>query len=111
MASRATSAAAFVVVKAAVRARSAEVLNVVLELWASEGPFSHHGQFFDIETPSFERGPAFDAIGAEHRAVRERVALIDMSSFSKFEVRGPGALTVNLTTGQAQAAASSGSRS
>ncbi len=47
-----------------------------------------------IETPSFERGPAFDAIGAEHRAVRERVALIDMSSFSKYEVRGPGALAL-----------------
>src|SRR5512137_1480364 len=30
-----------------------------------------------VEVPSFERGPAFDAIGAEHRAVRERVALID----------------------------------
>src|SRR4030095_14082881 len=47
-----------------------------------------------IETPSFERGPAFDAIGAEHRAVRERVALIDMSSFSKYEVSGPGALAL-----------------
>src|SRR4029079_11272150 len=45
-----------------------------------------------VETPSFERGPAFDAIGAEHRAIRERVALIDMTSFSKYEVRGPGAL-------------------
>ncbi len=44
--------------------------------------------------PSFERGPAFDAIGAEHRAVRERVALIDMSSFSKYEVHGPGALAL-----------------
>ena len=42
------------------------------------------------------RGAAgwFDAIGAEHRAVRERVALIDMSSFSKYEVRGPGALAL-----------------
>ncbi len=46
------------------------------------------------ERCSFDRGPAFDAIGAEHRAVRERVALIDMSSFSKFEVRGPGALAL-----------------
>jgi 4-methylaminobutanoate oxidase (formaldehyde-forming) len=45
-----------------------------------------------VETPSFERGPAFDAIGFEHRAIRERVALIDMSSFSKYEVKGPGAL-------------------
>ena len=36
----------------------------------------------------------FDAVGVEHRAVRERVALIDMSSFSKYEVRGPGALAL-----------------
>ena len=42
-----------------------------------------------VDTPSFDRGAAFDAIGAEHRAVRERVALIDMSSFSKYEVRRP----------------------
>jgi len=47
-----------------------------------------------VEVPSFERGAAFDAIGAEHRAVRERVALIDMSSFSKYEVHGPGALAL-----------------
>lgn len=47
-----------------------------------------------VDTPTFDRGPAFDAIAAEHRAVRERVALIDMSSFSKFEVRGPGALAL-----------------
>jgi len=38
----------------AVRARSAEVLDVVLGLWASEGPFAHHGAFFDIETPVFD---------------------------------------------------------
>jgi alkanesulfonate monooxygenase SsuD/methylene tetrahydromethanopterin reductase-like flavin-dependent oxidoreductase (luciferase family) len=39
---------------AAVRARSAEVLDVVLSLWASEGRFIHHGTFFDIETPAFD---------------------------------------------------------
>jgi 4-methylaminobutanoate oxidase (formaldehyde-forming) len=47
-----------------------------------------------VDTLSFERGPSFDAIGDEHRAVRERVALIDMTSFSKYEVRGPGALAM-----------------
>jgi 4-methylaminobutanoate oxidase (formaldehyde-forming) len=46
------------------------------------------------DAPTFGRGPAFAAIGAEHRAVRERVALIDMTSFSKYEVRGPGALAL-----------------
>jgi 4-methylaminobutanoate oxidase (formaldehyde-forming) len=45
------------------------------------------------ETPSFEEKPGwFEAVGLEHRAVRERVALIDQSSFSKFEIEGPGAL-------------------
>ncbi len=39
---------------AAVRARSAEVLDVVLKLWASDGQFTYHGKFFDIETPVFD---------------------------------------------------------
>jgi 4-methylaminobutanoate oxidase (formaldehyde-forming) len=47
-----------------------------------------------IDPPSFDRGAAFDAIGAEHRAVRERVGIIDMSSFSKYEIAGPGALAL-----------------
>ena len=43
------------------------------------------------DRPSFERPNWFEQVGAEHRAVRERVALIDVSSFSKFEISGPGA--------------------
>lgn len=41
---------------------------------------------------TFERVPYAEIIGREHRAVREGVALIDQSSFSKFEVTGQGAL-------------------
>ena len=37
---------------------------------------------------SFGRGNWFDAVGAEHQAARERVALFDQSSFAKFEMRG-----------------------
>jgi glycine cleavage system aminomethyltransferase T len=33
------------------------------------------------------------AIGAEHEATRERIALFDETSFSKIEVQGPGALS------------------
>jgi sarcosine dehydrogenase len=45
-----------------------------------------------IEEPSFEGKPNwFEHVAAEHRAVRERVALFDFSSFSKFEVTGSGA--------------------
>ncbi|MEM7222658.1 MAG: FAD-dependent oxidoreductase [Pseudomonadota bacterium] len=41
---------------------------------------------------SFEDRPSwFEAVGEEHRAVRERVALIDQTSFAKFRVSGPGA--------------------
>jgi alkanesulfonate monooxygenase SsuD/methylene tetrahydromethanopterin reductase-like flavin-dependent oxidoreductase (luciferase family) len=39
---------------AAVRARSAEVLDVVLKLWESDGRFTYHGKFFDIEAPIFD---------------------------------------------------------
>jgi 4-methylaminobutanoate oxidase (formaldehyde-forming) len=45
------------------------------------------------ERPSFLEKPGwFDAVAEEHRSVRERVALIDLTSFSKFEVSGPGSL-------------------
>ncbi|MXY66248.1 MAG: FAD-dependent oxidoreductase [Gammaproteobacteria bacterium] len=40
---------------------------------------------------SFERPNWFDHVGAEHRAVRERVAVMDQTSFAKFEVHGPDA--------------------
>ena len=43
------------------------------------------------ETPSFEGKPNwFDAVGEEAKAIRERVALIDQTSFPKFEIFGPG---------------------
>ncbi|MBM3534741.1 MAG: FAD-dependent oxidoreductase [Alphaproteobacteria bacterium] len=44
------------------------------------------------DIPSFEGRPSwFGAVAAEHKATRERVTLFDQSSFSKFEVDGPGA--------------------
>ncbi len=50
------------------------------------------GEVAGSETPSFEQKPGwFDAVGREHRAVREAVALFDQTSFSKFEVFGRGA--------------------
>ncbi|MFQ5772968.1 MAG: FAD-dependent oxidoreductase [Kiloniellaceae bacterium] len=44
-----------------------------------------------VDRPSFERPNWLEHVANEHRAVRERVALIDQSSFAKFEVSGPGA--------------------
>ncbi len=44
------------------------------------------------DRPSFGRANWFEAVGEEHRAVRERVALIDQSSFAKLALTGRGAL-------------------
>ena len=46
-----------------------------------------------VDRPSFESRPNwFAAVGDECRAARERAVLIDQSSFSKYEIAGPGAL-------------------
>jgi dimethylglycine dehydrogenase len=43
------------------------------------------------DRPSFRRPNWFDAVGREARAVRQAVGLLELSSFSKYEVSGPGA--------------------
>lgn len=48
----------------------------------------------DQKTWGWGRPPYFDLAGQEHRAVRERAGLFEMSSFGKVEVRGPGALAL-----------------
>jgi dimethylglycine dehydrogenase len=45
------------------------------------------------DRPSFRRTNWFDAVGREARAVRERAGLLELSSFAKYEVHGPGAET------------------
>ena len=40
------------------------------------------------------RPPYFDLLAEEHRAFRERVGIIDMTSFGKIDVRGRGALAL-----------------
>jgi 4-methylaminobutanoate oxidase (formaldehyde-forming) len=53
--------------------------------WFAESPETARDEY------SFGRQNWFDAVGAEHRAARERVALFDQSSFAKYRVCGPGA--------------------
>ncbi len=48
----------------------------------------------DQRAYGWARPPFFDRLGAEHAAFRERVGLIDLSSFGKIEVTGPGALAL-----------------
>ena len=54
--------------------------------WRRAGP--------DQRVFGFTRPPYFDLLAEEHRAFRESVGIIDMSSFGKIEVTGPGALTL-----------------
>ncbi len=42
----------------------------------------------------FTRPPYFDRLAEEHRAFRERVGIVDMSSFGKLDITGPGALVL-----------------
>ncbi len=53
-------------------------------------PFRRSGA--DQRRFGWSKPPWFDRVGAEHEAFRERVGIIDMTSFGKLEVSGPGAL-------------------
>lgn len=44
-----------------------------------------------VEKLQHRRNDVFDLVAAECRAVRERVGVMDLSSFAKFDVTGPGA--------------------
>lgn len=48
-----------------------------------------------VDKPAFDRAKTnwFKHVAAEHKAVREGVALIDQTSFAKFEIVGRGAVT------------------
>jgi 4-methylaminobutanoate oxidase (formaldehyde-forming) len=48
----------------------------------------------DQRAYGWTRPPWFERVGEEHRAFRERAGLIDLSSFGKIEVTGPGALAL-----------------
>jgi len=50
-----------------------------------------HGDIPQVDVLGFERPQQDITIGREHKAARTRVVLIDMSSFTKFEISGPDA--------------------
>lgn len=62
--------------------------------WGLEVPlyFAPPGAPF-AETPTLERSNAFPLVGAECRAARETVGLLDTAAFSRYAVSGPGART------------------
>ena len=58
--------------------------------WGLEIPLYFAPADFE-EKPTLKRSNAFDIVGAECRMVREGVGLIDIASFSRYEVTGPEA--------------------
>jgi dimethylglycine dehydrogenase len=58
--------------------------------WGLEIPLMFAGTNFS-ETPTLKRSNAFDVVAEECAAVRERVGLLDISGFSRYEVTGPNA--------------------
>jgi alkanesulfonate monooxygenase SsuD/methylene tetrahydromethanopterin reductase-like flavin-dependent oxidoreductase (luciferase family) len=77
---------------ATLRARSAEVLDVVLKLWASEGRFAYHGKFFDVETPVLdpvkERGYYMKPYQQPHPPIAVAASTPDSSSMRMAGERG-----------------------
>jgi dimethylglycine dehydrogenase len=55
--------------------------------------YSNNGRSGGGEVFSFKRSNWWDAVHAECLAVRERVGLMDLSTFAKFEVEGPDAFS------------------
>ena len=55
--------------------------------WGLELPLLFAPSGFQ-ETPTLKRSNAFDIVGEECRAVREKVGLLDISAFSRYEVSG-----------------------
>ncbi len=60
------------------------------ESWGLEVPLMFGPEGFR-ETPTLNRSNAFDEVAKEVKAVRENVGLLDISGFSRFEVKGPNA--------------------
>ena len=58
--------------------------------WGLETPLLFAPRGFE-ETPTLKRSNAFPIVAEECEAVRERVGLVDISGFSRFEVSGAGA--------------------
>ncbi len=60
------------------------------ESWGLETPIYFAPKGFE-ETPTLKRSNAFEIVGEECRATRERVGILDITGFSRYRVTGPKA--------------------
>lgn len=76
--------------KSAAYTAMAEAGAVWGELWGLEVPLCFGPPGFK-ETPTLKRSNAFELVAQECKAVREKVGLLDVSAFSRYEVSGKDA--------------------
>ena len=95
-----TDMALFGLEAATLRERSAEVFDIVLKLWQSDGRFTHHGKFFDIETPAFDpvkdRGYYMKPFQQPHPPIAVAASTPDSSSMKMAGERGYIPMTSSL---------------
>jgi alkanesulfonate monooxygenase SsuD/methylene tetrahydromethanopterin reductase-like flavin-dependent oxidoreductase (luciferase family) len=74
------------------RGRAAEALDLILDLWASDGSFSHHGEFFQVEAPEFnpvtERGLHMKPMQLPHPPIALAASTPKSSSLKVAGARG-----------------------
>jgi dimethylglycine dehydrogenase len=72
------------------RLKAAGAVYGALSGWERPMWFARNGDD-RVERPSFRRPNWFDSVGKECRALRSAAGLLDLSSFAKYSVEGPGA--------------------
>ncbi|KIH59455.1 hypothetical protein ANCDUO_10315 [Ancylostoma duodenale] len=66
-----------------------EIMGYERPLWFEQNPKPERNALFRGQDALVGRPIWFDSVAAEYEACRERVGLVDMSSFTKFDIMGP----------------------
>ncbi|EYC15909.1 hypothetical protein Y032_0035g3039 [Ancylostoma ceylanicum] len=66
-----------------------EIMGYERPLWFEQNPKPERNALFRGQDALIGRPIWFDSVAAEYEACRERVGLVDMSSFTKFDIMGP----------------------
>ncbi|CAI5438536.1 unnamed protein product [Caenorhabditis angaria] len=69
-----------------------EIMGYERPLWFAKSAQSHKNALMRGQDTLIGKPEWFDRVASEYEACRERVGLIDMSSFAKYDITGPDAL-------------------
>lgn len=66
-----------------------EIMGYERPLWFEKNPKANRNALYYGQDALIGKPVWFDCVASEYEACRERVALVDMSSFTKFDITGP----------------------